>query len=136
MALVFWTSAALLAHTYVGYLLSLVAWDAWRQLRGALWFVSQERDRRGRRVGEAFEPMVTLVVPAHDEERCIGAKLDNSLSLDYPAPRFEVLVGSDGSTDRTDGLVQACPDPRVRLSPGARGGKVAVLNRCIPEAQG
>jgi cellulose synthase/poly-beta-1,6-N-acetylglucosamine synthase-like glycosyltransferase len=136
MALVFWIAAALLVQTYVGYLLSLVAWDAWWQLRGALWFVSQERDRRGRRVGEGFEPNVTLVVPAYDEEGCIGAKLDNSLSLDYPAPRFEVLIGSDGSTDRTDGLVQACPDPRVRLSAAARGGKVAVLNRCIPAAQG
>ncbi len=136
MALVFWTAVVLLAHTYAGYLLSLVVWDAWGQLRGALWFVSQERDRRSRPVGETFEPRVTLVVPAHDEEQCIGEKLENSLSLDYPAQLFEVLVGSDGSTDRTDGLVQACPDPRVRLSVAARGGKVAVLNRCIPEAQG
>jgi cellulose synthase/poly-beta-1,6-N-acetylglucosamine synthase-like glycosyltransferase len=46
------------------------------------------------------------------------------------------LLGSDGSTDKTNEIVQRCRDPRVGLLPGDRGGKVAVLNRCIPAANG
>jgi cellulose synthase/poly-beta-1,6-N-acetylglucosamine synthase-like glycosyltransferase len=64
------------------------------------------------------------------------ALLNYVSALDYPDGRLEVVVGSDGSTDQTDALVAACPDPRVRLSAAARGGKAAVLNRCIPEASG
>lgn len=136
MAFVFWTAVGLLAHAYVGYLLSLVAWEGGRQFRGTLAFLLRGRDRRAQGMNEAFEPAVSLVVPAYNEETCIGAKLDNSLSIDYPESRFEVLVGSDGSTDRTEALVQSCPDPRVRLSTAKRGGKVAVLNRCVPAASG
>ena len=134
MAVVFWGAVGLLLHTYFFYPLMLVAWDGLHQLLHAVRFLSG-RDRREHRV-EAFNPSVSLVVAAHDEESCISAKLDNSLSLDYPDRELEVLIGSDGSTDRTDALVAGCPDPRVRLSAAPRGGKVAVLNRCIPVAQG
>ncbi len=136
MAFVFWAAAGLLAHAYAGYLLSLIAWEGWSQLRGTLAFLARARDRRGQGADAAFEPAVSLIVPAYNEERCIGAKLDNSLSIDYPEARFEVLIGSDGSTDRTEAVVQSCPDPRVRLWAGPRGGKVAVLNRCVPAAAG
>jgi cellulose synthase/poly-beta-1,6-N-acetylglucosamine synthase-like glycosyltransferase len=47
-----------------------------------------------------------------------------------------LLVGSDGSTDGTDDRVRGCKDRRVLLSAAPRGGKVAVLNRCIPMASG
>jgi cellulose synthase/poly-beta-1,6-N-acetylglucosamine synthase-like glycosyltransferase len=134
MELVFWAAVVLLLHTYFLYPLTLIAWDAVRQVREGLRFLDG-RERRRREQG-AFLPSVTLVVPAHNEESCIPDKLDNSLSIEYPDDRFEVLVGSDGSTDRTEALVTACPDPRVRLSSAERGGKVAVLNRCIPMAKG
>lgn len=135
MAVVFWGAVFLLVHTYFLYPLSLILWDAGRQVGELRRYLVQGQDRRRRR-GEAIVPPVTVVVPAHDEVGCIGAKLDNSLSLDYPDPSLEILVGSDGSTDGTDEVVAACPDPRVRLSAAPRGGKVAVLNRCIPTAQG
>jgi cellulose synthase/poly-beta-1,6-N-acetylglucosamine synthase-like glycosyltransferase len=136
MALVFWMAVALIAHAYVGYFLSLVAWDSWRQLQGALGFLSEGRDRRGRGVSETFRAGVSLVVSAYNEEACIRAKLDNSLSLEDPGGGFEVLVGSDGSTDHTEALVRACADSRVRLSSAPRAGKAAVLNRCVPAAKG
>lgn len=135
MALVFWVSVGLLLHAFFLYPLTLFLWDGALQVRGAWRFLAGRGDRR-LRPNEAFHPTVTLVVPAHDEERCIQAKLENSLSLDYPEGKLEIVVGSDGSTDRTDELVAACPDPRVSLSPAPRGGKVAVLNRCVPAARG
>ena len=95
------------------------------------------RPGRGRVPGSPkVWPTVSLVVAAHDEAGCIGEKLENSLALDYPADRLEVLIGSDGSTDGTDAVVRGHPDPRVHLSAAPRAGKTSVLNRCIPAASG
>jgi len=125
MAMVaFWAAAALLAQTYFLY---------------PLWLLLLARVRPGRRGSPARPrvwPTVSLVVAAHDEAGCIGEKLQNSLALDYPPDRLEVLIGSDGSTDGTDAIVQAHPDPRVHLSSAPRAGKTSVLNRCIPAARG
>ena len=120
----FWAAAVLLAQTYFLY---------------PLWLLLLARVRPGlRRVpgGLGVWPTVSLVVAAHDEAGCIGEKLENSLALDYPADRLEVLIGSDGSTDGTDAIVGAHPDPRVHLSTAPRAGKTSVLNRCIPSARG
>lgn len=120
----FWAAALLLAQTYFLY---------------PLWLLILARLRPGPRREPARPrvwPMVSLVVAAHDEAGCIGEKLRNSLALDYPPDRLEVLIGSDGSTDGTDGIVRTHPDPRVQLSAAPRAGKTSVLNRCIPAARG
>ncbi len=120
----FWAAAVLLAQTYFLY---------------PLWLVLLARVRPGRPRSPALPqlwPTVSLVVAAHDEAGCIGEKLRNSLALDYPPDRLEVLIGSDGSTDGTDAIVGAYPDPRVHLSAAPRAGKTSVLNRCIPAARG
>ncbi|HEY1904526.1 MAG TPA: glycosyltransferase family 2 protein, partial [Myxococcaceae bacterium] len=120
----FWAAAVLLAQTYFLY---------------PLWLLLLARVRPGRQGAPARPeawPAVSLVIAAHDEAECIGEKLRNSLALDYPADRLEVLIGSDGSTDGTDEIVAEQIDPRIRLSAAPRAGKTSVLNRCIPEAQG
>jgi cellulose synthase/poly-beta-1,6-N-acetylglucosamine synthase-like glycosyltransferase len=83
-------------------------------------------------------PAVTVVVPAHDEEAVIGEKVDDCLAQDYPADRLEVLVVSDGSTDRTERIVRerATRDPRVRLLSIPRSGKAAALDRGALAATG
>ena len=82
-------------------------------------------------------PGVTVIVPAHDEEEVIGARVENLLALDYPPDRLEVLVVSDGSTDRTDEIVRehAARDPRVRLLRLERGGKLAALNTAVGRSE-
>jgi cellulose synthase/poly-beta-1,6-N-acetylglucosamine synthase-like glycosyltransferase len=120
----FWAAAVLLAQTYFLY---------------PLWLLLLARVRPGRTGAPprpADWPAVSLVVAAHDEAECIGEKLKNSLALDYPADRLEVLIGSDGSTDGTDAIVAGQLDPRIRLSAAPRAGKTSVLNRCIPQARG
>ena len=131
----FWGAAVLLLHTYFLYPVVLVLMDglvqALRNLRGL------KAGGHALRSGEATAPpTVSLVVAAYNEASCIQEKVRNSLALDYPADRFEVLIGSDGSSDGTDDLVRAAGDARVRLSAAARAGKTTVLNRCIPMAQG
>jgi cellulose synthase/poly-beta-1,6-N-acetylglucosamine synthase-like glycosyltransferase len=135
MVWVFWASALLLLHTYIFYPLLLILIDGFRQAVANLRFISGAGERRGR-TEEVHGPSVAMVVAAYNEESCIGDKLANTLSLDYPAEKLKVLIGSDGSSDRTDAIVQGCTDDRVTLSAAPRGGKVAVLNRCIPSAEG
>jgi glycosyltransferase involved in cell wall biosynthesis len=82
-------------------------------------------------------PSVSFVVTVHNEERRIGAKLENTLRQDYPRDRLEVLVASDGSTDRTDEIVRSLEPAGVRLvRVPERGGKEAAQRRAIAAARG
>ncbi|MCP3169765.1 glycosyltransferase family 2 protein [Myxococcus qinghaiensis] len=132
----FWCSALLLAHTYFLYPLSLFVLDGAAQVARNVRSMRGGEPRRGLATGRGPAPSVSLVVAAYNEVSCIEQKLENSLALDYPADRFEVVIGSDGSTDGTNERVLQCRDERVRLSPAPRAGKTTVLNRCIPTAKG
>ena len=51
-----------------------------------------------------------------NEERWLESKLRNLLELDYPQDRYQIVVVSDGSTDRTDEILQQhAGDPRVQV---------------------
>jgi len=72
---------------------------------------------------------VTLLICAYNEEKVIREKIANSLALDYPPDRFEIIVVSDGSSDRTNEIMASFSDPRlVCLTYAERGGKVKALN--------
>jgi cellulose synthase/poly-beta-1,6-N-acetylglucosamine synthase-like glycosyltransferase len=116
---VFWVSAGLVAYTYVGFPILLM-------IRAAL---SRRLVLRG-----ATSATVSMIVAAHNEEDWIAAKLNNALSLSRPPD--EVVVGSDGSTDRTHEIVTAHPDPRIRLVPCPRQGKPATLNAAVAASSG
>lgn len=69
-------------------------------------------------------PRVSLIIAAHNEENDIADKIRNSLSLDYPADRFEIIVASDSSTDATDQIVRSFESQGVILCrQEARRGK-------------
>ncbi|NLV23309.1 MAG: glycosyltransferase family 2 protein [Deltaproteobacteria bacterium] len=86
---------------------------------------------------QSAEPFVTILIAAFNEERHIAATIDNKLSLEYPADRLEVIVISDGSTDRTDEIVKNFPDGNLRLlRQEHRSGKTAALNQAVPLAKG
>ena len=113
----------------------------WVSLAGLLWTqalyslfaaaVARLRPRPVRKGGIA--PTVTVIVAAHDEETVIERRVENLLALDYPPELLQIIVASDGSTDRTDELVAALAarHPRVRLLPCPRAGKVAAQNRAV-----
>lgn len=132
----FWSAALLLAHTYFFYPFMLFAMDGVAHVVHTIRFMRSGVDRRGGRGQREPLPSVSLVVAAYNEASCIQQKLENSLALNYPAEKFEVLIGSDGSSDGTDDIVRRCTDARVRLSPAPRAGKTTVLNRCVPAARG
>jgi cellulose synthase/poly-beta-1,6-N-acetylglucosamine synthase-like glycosyltransferase len=117
----FWGSLAGIGWTHLGY-----------PVAAAL--LARIRTREVRKAD--VTPSVTAIIPAHDEETVIAARLDNLLALDYPVEQLEILVVSDGSTDRTDEIVQeyGAREPRVRLLARPRGGKLAALNHAVRES--
>lgn len=135
MAWIFWCSAVGLVHTYLLYPLLLVALDAWAGMRADFRYLAGGRDRRVPLEPLAL-PRVSLVVAAWNEAEVIGAKVQNSLALDYPKELLEIFIGSDGSDDGTDSIVKACADRRVRLDRAERVGKIGVLNRVVPKTDG
>ncbi len=100
MVVIFWLSFAFLAYTFIGYPL-------------LLWLLSRLRRREHQRA-EIFPP-VSLIIAVHNEATGIARKLENSLALDYPPEKLEILVASDGSQDATAEIVRGFAPDRIRL---------------------
>ncbi|MFA5339475.1 MAG: glycosyltransferase family 2 protein [Candidatus Omnitrophota bacterium] len=84
-----------------------------------------------------IEPYVSLIVPAHNEEKVIADKLNNALSLDYPRDKFEILLILDGCIDKTKAIAAGYKDSRLKLiEQNPRKGKMAALNLAVPQAKG
>ncbi len=122
------------AYTYVLYPLLLLVLAGSRQLRSDIRHATggAGQAQRARRTGPAdpaLLPSVAVLVAAHNEERHIAARLHNLLASDYPAHKLRVMVGSDGSSDGTNALVQEQLGPRVQLMAFTqRRGKPSVIN--------
>lgn len=120
MTVLFWIAAGVILQAYVGYPVSLAL----------LRLVLGDRSRHAR--GDGL-PSITMVISAYNEERVIRQKIENSLALDYPSDRMEIVVISDGSTDRTEDIAREFVDRGVRLRAfQGRQGKVACLNQVLP----
>jgi cellulose synthase/poly-beta-1,6-N-acetylglucosamine synthase-like glycosyltransferase len=84
-----------------------------------------------------YQPMVTTLIAAHNEEDCIEAKILNCLDQSYPADRHEIVVVSDGSSDNTPKIVEKYADRNVvSLYEPARNGKTAAVNRAMQYVKG
>jgi cellulose synthase/poly-beta-1,6-N-acetylglucosamine synthase-like glycosyltransferase len=79
---------------------------------------------------------VSVIVAVHNGADFIRAKLQSILALDYPKGLIQVIVVSDGSTDKTEAIVREWMDRGVVLLSVARGGKVAALNQAMTGARG
>ena len=78
-----------------------------------------------------------LIISAYNEEKVIGEKIANALSLDYPRELLEIVIASDGSSDRTGEIVLDFAGNGVVLRHyEGRIGKTACLNRAVPLAAG
>jgi biofilm PGA synthesis N-glycosyltransferase PgaC len=123
MTWVFWASAFLIAYTYLGYM-------GWLWLRARLrpWPVLRSQ----------HEPSVSIVMVVRNEDSWIEAKLRNLLELDYPRELYQIVVVSDGSTDRTDAILREhAQDPRVHVATNQLSrGKASGLNDAISLAAG
>ncbi|MFQ5674971.1 MAG: glycosyltransferase family 2 protein, partial [bacterium] len=80
---------------------------------------------------------VSLLIPAYNEQHVIRDKILNSLNLEYPKDRLQIVVISDGSTDKTNEIVRTYSNEGVWLHeyPSNRG-KICALNQSIPRVTG
>jgi glycosyltransferase involved in cell wall biosynthesis len=126
LEIAFWTALGLIVYTHVGYpfLLRLLA--------------SARSPERTPSFVERFEPSVSLIIAAHDEEAVIEQKLENALALDYPRAQLELIVASDGSSDSTVEIASALAarDARVRVLDLPRRGKVSTQDTATETASG
>jgi len=119
-----WLTVALIAYTYLGYPLLLAVL--------ALWKPTSIREQM-----DAAWPLVTLLVPVHNEELAIRHKLDNLLRLEYPKTHVRILVLSDASTDGTNAVVESYTDARIKLLKlEQRVGKTEAQNHALPHVRG
>jgi cellulose synthase/poly-beta-1,6-N-acetylglucosamine synthase-like glycosyltransferase len=118
---VFWGAIALMVYVYAGYpvLIFLVAHLRPRPVRSA-----------------PHLPSISFIIAAYNEERSIAAKLENTRALDYPADRLEIIVVSDGSTDRTEEIVRTHTAGAKLVALGGRFGKTIAQNRAVEAASG
>jgi cellulose synthase/poly-beta-1,6-N-acetylglucosamine synthase-like glycosyltransferase len=117
LEIVFWVASGLIVYAHLGYPLLL---------RGLVALFGR-RVEASPPAGEL--PAVSLIIPAYDEEAVIERKIANARALDYPPDRLEVVVASDGSSDRTAELARSAGADLVLELP--RGGKVAALNQAV-----
>ena len=125
LQIAFWTLVFLLVLCYCLFPLSLP-------------FVSELFKRRHREVAEGGElPMVSLLISAYNEEAVIERKIKNILEIDYPREKLEVLIGDDGSADKTAEIVERFADEGITLVKAEKNaGKAAMLNRLQKIAKG
>jgi len=139
IAILFWLSAGLILFTHFGYTIVLMVLDGLGLGNGA-------GVLRGKRVGrfpslvgekdtdESALPVVSLIIAAYNEEAVIEAKVKNAIELEYPRELLEIIVASDGSTDKTVEIAREAGADQVLDLP--RSGKVAVQNAAAAAARG
>ena len=82
-------------------------------------------------------PHVTFVIAAHDEAAVIGAKVRNTLALDYPPARVDCIVVCDGCTDGTAEAARAAGGDRLHVIELPRQrGKLGAIRAAVPHARG
>ncbi|NNE98278.1 MAG: glycosyltransferase family 2 protein [Pyrinomonadaceae bacterium] len=119
---IFWLSLLALIYTYVGYPIIVYIVS----------IIFPKTIRKG-----AFEPRVTVLITAYNEEEAIRSKLENTLQIEYPADKLEILVASDGSSDRTDEIVKEFESKGVRLfRQEGRKGKTFTQNKAVEQSSG
>jgi biofilm PGA synthesis N-glycosyltransferase PgaC len=125
MIVFFWLCLFVIIYTFIGY--------------GFLLFILVRLKRIFRKAyvlppdGEL--PSVTILVAAYNEEDIISEKIENTFALDYPKEKIQLIVITDGSTDRTAEKAGHYPD-LLLLHEDIRAGKMAAIKRAIPSIEG
>lgn len=119
--IIFWFLILLILYCYLGYPLILIV----------LGLFLRKKIKK-----EEITPPVSLLTPVYNEEKIIRKKIENSLSLNYPKDKLEIIVASE-SDDRTNEIVKKYKDRGVKLfAYPDRKGKPYTIYRTLPECQG
>lgn len=122
MRLLFWLCFTATAYAYFGY----AVW---------LWIFAHLRKQPVLRQ-ESFVPTVSIVIAARNEEANLPAKLQNLQHLDYPPSRLQIVIASDGSTDRTAAILREQAGHISSVILDESNGKACALNEAVKLATG
>ena len=105
-------------------------------LLGGLALLNWFRDRRRQPLPMQGEPLVSVLIPAYNEEKVIASSIRRILKSRHT--QLEVIVVDDGSTDATAQVVTEhyADEPRVRLIRIANGGKANAVNTALRASHG
>src|SRR6516164_4780496 len=82
-----------------------------------------------------MNPLLTVLIDTYNHERYIEQAIVSAVEQDFPSSEYEILVGDDGSTDRTPEIVRKFA-PRGRLVRQKNRGQASAYNAAIREARG
>lgn len=123
ISIIFWLNLISILYTYFGYplLISLMP----------------TKRNHQKKTDQQSLPPVTLLIAAYNEDVVIERKIINSLSIEYPKDKFQILITADGSNDETPNIVKKYADSGVELLyQPERRGKMAAINRAMPYVRG
>lgn len=123
MKVLFWLSIFFLLYTYFGY---------------PLFMSILTKVKKTKPINKKFiTPYISIVISAYNEEKNIGAKLNDIINIAYPHEKMEIFVISDASTDGTDEIVKGYSDRGVKLLRlEKRSGKIAAYHKIFPYLKG
>ncbi|MBI4151007.1 glycosyltransferase family 2 protein, partial [Candidatus Woesearchaeota archaeon] len=85
-------------------------------------------------------PMLTVVIPAYNEEDCIRETMESVLAADYPHEKLQLIVVNDGSQDNTERVAKVVAaehrERSIQIITQSNGGKGTALNRGLKLAKG
>ncbi len=125
----FWISCIVLFYVYFGYPILIL-------------FLSKLIPRPFVKFSEdelkdaSMLPAISIFIPAYNEEHVIEKKIRNTLELDYPKDKIEIVVASDGSDDKTVEIAKLYSDKIRLIAYDMREGKTSLINKTIPKLKG
>jgi len=133
-AYIFWISLFLVLYTYLFYPVILFCAYTAVQLRRDIDYLTGRRNRRARGQNDDDLLPVTMIVPVYNEEEHLEEKIANVRQTDYPSNKLEVIFVSDGSTDRSNSILETLNESNIKVIYKARGGKPTALNVGVEQA--
>ena len=125
LKILFWAMLLIVFYTYLGYGILLYIIIRLRRLfKGNPQKTVLPQDEE--------LPTMTLMICAYNEEDVVKEKMENTLALDYPKDKLQIMWVTDGSNDRTNELLAAYPEVDIIFTPERRG-KTAALKHGLKE---
>lgn len=121
MIVVFWICIFLVVYTFVGYGFLLYGLVKIKRCFKPPFSFNKEHTL----------PTVSLLIAAYNEESIIEEKIKNSLALDYPKDKLQLIFITDGSSDKTPEIIKQYKEVLL-LHENIRAGKMAAIKRAIP----
>lgn len=128
MKFLFFISIFLIFYTFIGYPVSLMILN--KLGKGKMLNIDKE-----------YEPFISIIIPAHNEESVIEKKLKNLINLKYPKNKLEIIIASDNSSDNTNiivkNFIRVNKEENIRLyEVNERKGKTNAQNEAVRISNG